>query len=82
MLIVRDLLQLYVVLLFLRILSSWIPVRPGSPLTGVMHGLYALTEPVLAPVRRVLPPLSIGGAGLDLSPMLVLVVLELIIGRL
>lgn len=34
--------------------------------------LYAITEPVLGPIRRVLPPLGSGGMGLDLSPIIVL----------
>jgi YggT family protein len=36
--------------------------------------LYALTEPLLAPIRRVLPPMG----GLDLAPMVLLIALQLL----
>ncbi len=35
---------------------SWFPVRPGTALASLNGVLYELTEPVLAPVRRVIPP--------------------------
>ena len=38
-----------------------------------------LTEPVLGPLRRALPPVRLGGMGLDLSPMIVLLGIEIII---
>jgi len=41
--------------------------------------LDRVTEPVLAPVRRVLPPLRMGGIGIDLSIIVVLLVLELLV---
>ena len=41
----------------------------------VQRALYAVTEPVLAPLRAVLPPMRMGGMGLDLSPMLVMLVI-------
>lgn len=63
--------QLYVYVLFARILLSWFPISPGSPMATVFSVLYNLTEPVLGPVRRLLPPLSFGGMGLDLSPIIV-----------
>ncbi len=33
--------------------------------------LYAVTEPVLGPIRRLIPPMGVGGMGLDLSPIIV-----------
>jgi YggT family protein len=43
-----------------------------------MRVLYSLTEPVLGPIRRVLPPMRLGGMGLDLSPIIVLIGLQII----
>ncbi len=63
--------QLYVYVLFARILMSWFPISPGSPMATVFSVLYRVTEPVLGPVRRLLPPLSFGGMGFDLSPIIV-----------
>jgi len=59
------------IILFARIILSWFPVDPGSPVATVFGFLYAITEPVLGPIRRVVPPLGMGGMGLDLSPLIV-----------
>ena len=64
-------LQLYLVALFGRIILSWFPVSPGSAMASVFSFLYSITEPVLGPIRRVLPPVGMGGMGLDLSPIVV-----------
>lgn len=71
--------QLYVYLLFARILLSWFPISPGSALATVFSVLYNVTEPVLGPVRRVLPPLSFGGMGIDLSPIIVSLGVQLLV---
>jgi YggT family protein len=70
-LILHDLLLLYLIILFGRIILSWFPMSPEGPMAGLSRILYALTEPVLAPLRAVLPPVQMGGMGLDLSPMIV-----------
>jgi len=46
----------YMVVLFARAIMSWFPVRPGTSLASVYCVLLDLTEPVLAPLRRVIPP--------------------------
>jgi YggT family protein len=58
-------LQAFMLLLIIRALISW--VNP-DPYNSIVRFLYRVTEPVLRPVRRWLPPMS----GLDLSPMVVL----------
>ena len=65
------LLQAYLIVMFARIILSWFPVNPGSGLASVYGFLYSITEPVLGPIRRVIPPLGMGGMGLDLSPIVV-----------
>jgi YggT family protein len=72
-------LQLYVILIFARILLSWFPIAPGSAMESIDAVLRMLTEPVLGPLRRALPPVRLGGMGLDLSPMIVLLVIEIIV---
>ncbi|HTR57035.1 MAG TPA: YggT family protein, partial [Casimicrobiaceae bacterium] len=52
-------------------LLSWI--APDGPLAGVLN---ALTFPLLAPIRRVVPPL---GGTLDLSPLIVIVLAQLVL---
>ena len=65
------LLGAYLIVMFARIILSWFPVEPGSGLASVYGFLYAITEPVLGPIRRVIPPMGMGGMGLDLSPLVV-----------
>jgi YggT family protein len=55
--IIHLLLGVYMIVLLARAVSSWFPPAPhGSPLAGVATLLRDLTEPVLAPMRRVIPP--------------------------
>jgi YggT family protein len=65
--------------LFPRALLSWFPASPGSLLASVNHVLYRLTEPVLAPVRRLLPPVRAGAMAIDLSFLLVFFGIQLIV---
>jgi YggT family protein len=68
--IICPLLQLYWFVLIARILLSWFPVQPGTFLAQVNSVIYTLTEPVLGPLRRAIPPVRLGGMGLDLSPII------------
>jgi len=72
-------LQLYVVLIIARILVSWFPISSGSALESIDSVLRMLTEPVLGPLRRALPPVRLGGMGLDLSPMVLLLGIQIIL---
>jgi len=65
-------LTLYIFLftILVRVILSWIAPYPRNP---VMHLLVSLTEPLLRPARRMIPPV----AGLDLSPVAVLILLQL-----
>jgi len=69
--ILCRLLDAYLIVMFARIILSWFPIEPGSGIATVYGFLYSITEPVLGPIRRVIPPLGMGGMGLDLSPMVV-----------
>jgi YggT family protein len=51
--------MLYLLAMVLRAVLSWFPVRPGSPVARINHWLYIVTEPVLAPFRRVIPPMGV-----------------------
>ena len=63
--LISRLLDIYMIIIFLRVIFSW--VRPKNP-TSFHHFIYKSTEPVLEPIRKVIPP--IGGA-LDISPIIV-----------
>ena len=79
--LVRELLcalvLLYTITIFLVIVFSWFPVQPGGPADGIFRFLRRLTDPVLLPLRRLIPP--IGGA-LDISPIVVIIVLIVLRG--
>jgi YggT family protein len=57
----------YLIVLLLRAVLSWFPVQPGSGLAKVSHWLYVVTEPVVAPFRKMIPPMGI----FDISYMVV-----------
>lgn len=69
-----KLLNLYIFIVFGRIILSWFPMQPGTAMATVYTYAYKLTEPVLAPVRRIMPPMG----GLDLSPIIVVLALEIV----
>ena len=69
--LVATLIDLYSIIVLAAVVMSWVQADRRHPL---VRWVYSMTEPVLAPLRRVLPPLG----GLDLSPMVLLVVLRVI----
>lgn len=76
--ILCTLTTLYLLILIGRFIMSFIPIAPDSPVAPVRSILFSLTEPVLAPLRRSVPPLRMGGVALDLSPWIVLIGLYVI----
>lgn len=71
--IVGKLLQLYVVVMLVYALVSWVPSIRGRWTDYVAM----LVEPVLAPVRRVIPPIG----GLDISFLVVIFIIQFAIGQ-
>jgi YggT family protein len=80
--IVIDLLQFYLVLIFVRIIMSWFPINPWSKGARYLQLLVKVTDPVLVPIRRLIPPLRIGAGALDLSPMIVILAIEILVSTL
>lgn len=80
--IICSLLQVYSFVIFIRIIMSWIPPTPGTTYAQIYEFFYTVTEPVLAPIRRALPPMRMGMAALDLSPIVVVIGIQLLIGVL
>jgi YggT family protein len=54
--VVCALLSVYLIVLVLRAVMSWFPVRSGSPVASINSFLFQITEPLLAPLRRIIPP--------------------------
>ncbi len=70
--LVNDAFFLYSLVLLARVVASWVPgLDSRQPL---VQFLVSLTEPVLAPLRRLLPPVG----GLDISPLVAFLLLELV----
>ena len=69
MTIVCSLIQIYILLLVVRVVMSWFPISPNGPAETVAGVLYMVTDPVLVPLRRLLPPVRMGAMALDLSPI-------------
>jgi YggT family protein len=76
---VETLALVYLVLIFIRILISWIPRMPYNRyLKAFLDFVGDVTDPYLNLFRRFLPIARIGGAGLDLSPIVATIVLILV----
>jgi YggT family protein len=73
-------LQLYWLVVVARIVMEWIPISFDHPLARVRSVLRSLTEPLLAPLRAIIPTVRLGGMGLDLSPIVLLIGLSILSG--
>jgi YggT family protein len=62
----------FIVLLFVRLIVDWIQMfarswTPRGPVLVVLEGVYTVTDPPVKALRKVLPPLRLGGVAIDLS---------------
>ena len=77
------LLNLFVVVLFAYSILSWFTASGrlayDSPVRRLQSVLSAICEPVLRPVRRIIPPVQVGGVGLDLSVLIVFLVISAVL---
>ena len=73
--LLSRLIDLYSLIIVAAIVVSWINVPRDHPAVRLLH---RLTEPVLAPVRKILPPMG----GMDFSPLVVLIGLQVLAGLL
>ncbi len=76
--LISRLFQIYYFLIIARIIFSWIQINLTGAWKEVYKFIYALTEPYLALFRNIIPPVRLGGMGLDLSPIIALFVLGFI----
>ena len=77
--ILGRILSFYSGLIVIYVLMSWIPTNDG--LVGELRSVLAtLCEPYIGLFRRILPMAMVGGAGLDFSPFVALIVLQLVGG--
>lgn len=77
--VINAIFTIFYALLFARIILSWIRPDPYNPTWGkIITLIYNLTEPILAPIRNLLPSMG----GLDLSPLIVFFVARFLQGLL
>ena len=77
--IFEIILWLFIVVLIVRLVVEWIQLfarswQPRGPVIVVLEAVNTVTDPPLRALRRVVPPLRLGGISLDLSLMLLLVI--------
>jgi YggT family protein len=66
---------IYWAVLFIRIIASWFPPPREGPLRSAMRGIYAVTDPVLRPLRSLVPPIRAGMMAIDISPIIVFILI-------
>lgn len=81
-LILSYVLGLYLLVLIGRLVFDWVQVfardwRPKGPVLVLANGLYALTDPPLNALRKVIPPLRLGGVALDLAFLALFLIVSL-----
>lgn len=74
----------FIALLWIRFVVDWVQVfargwTPRGPLLVALEGVYSATDPPIKALRRVIPPLRIGGFALDLSFLIVMVAAYLLL---
>ena len=77
--LILTILDIYVWILIAAVILSWLVAfniinRQNDIVRQVTYALYRLTEPVLGPIRRLLPDLG----GLDISPVIAIIVIYFI----
>ncbi|MSQ30255.1 MAG: YggT family protein [Dehalococcoidia bacterium] len=73
--IVGYLIQFLGFAIFARSLLSWFPIDRNGP---VVQALNSITDPVMEPLRKVIPPIGM----IDITPMVAMIVLFIIAGQL
>jgi YggT family protein len=72
------LLSIYWLILLVRILASWFP----APRSGLLHALlrfvYDVTDPVLRPLRNLIPAVRMGAMAMDFSPIILFIVIAVV----
>ncbi|MGD8536839.1 MAG: YggT family protein [Candidatus Aminicenantes bacterium] len=68
--VLRFVLNFYMLIVIFRVILSWVNVPSLRPLVIILHNL---TEPVLRPFRRLIPPRALGG--IDISPVIVILLI-------
>lgn len=75
-------LQAFTVIIVLRMVLTFFPLRAGGFWAMLNTRLFGVTEPLMAPMRRKIPMLRLGAGALDITPVLLLVLMNVVISIL
>ncbi len=78
--IICSLLDLYVLAVFARIILEYFRVPADHPVGQIRRFLGSIVDPLLRPLRQVIPGIPMGHARLDLSPIVLIIGLQIIKG--
>ncbi len=77
--LIHHLITIYIWVLIITALLSWLPnANSQGALASIRRFLARITEPVLRPLRAILPHPNFGGVGIDLSVFVAVVILEIL----
>jgi YggT family protein len=76
--VIEGLLWFFLAMLWVRFVVDWVQVfarswSPGGPVLVLLEVVYSVTDPPIRALRRVIPPLRLGGVALDLSFIIVII---------
>ena len=69
-----SLISVYYIVLLARVFLSWFPLQPGTAMASIASVVYQVTEPVMGPVRRLIPTVGM----IDISPIVVFIGLQIL----
>lgn len=83
--IIDLVLSAFIVLLFVRLIVDWVQFFarswvPRGPVLVILETVYSITDPPVKALRRVIPPLRLGGMAIDLSFIVLLVICYVLLG--
>lgn len=68
----------FIAALIIRIILDWVQVPASHPVGRARTSLAAVTDPVLMPLRRMIPPIRMGAVALDVSVIVLIIVLQIV----
>lgn len=80
--ILANIVLLMIFALIVRIILDWVQVPAGHPVGRLRSMLASVTDPLLLPLRRLIPPVRLGAVALDVSVIVLLVALNILLGVL
>ena len=81
---IASLLSIYVIVLIARLVFDYVFIfarewQPKGPVLLLVEGIFSITDPPLKALRRIIPPLRIGGISLDLAFLVLFILVQILI---